>query len=171
MSFGASATDYVLTDVLAFNPFAPSGSTLCGGSGVIACAGAASSDGTNVTTSGVAFGLINANATFNYSDGAWSTTVGTGVDVTTTSETCVETAGTPCAGLSADWITGTPSLSNVDVVEGGGTLTITRSEEFAIAGTLSGYIYEFAVVPVPAAVWLFGSALGLLGFARRRMAA
>lgn len=37
----------------------------------------------------------------------------------------------------------------------------------------SGYDFRFdvAVVPVPAAVWLFGSALGLLGIARRRLAA
>jgi hypothetical protein len=35
---------------------------------------------------------------------------------------------------------------------------------------LSGQI-AFTVVPVPAAVWLFASALGLLGFARRRSAA
>jgi hypothetical protein len=27
------------------------------------------------------------------------------------------------------------------------------------------------VIPVPAAVWLFGSALGLLGVARRKLAA
>ena len=37
----------------------------------------------------------------------------------------------------------------------------------------NGYVYTFtagpqAVVPVPAAVWLFGSALGLLGVARRQ---
>jgi hypothetical protein len=32
----------------------------------------------------------------------------------------------------------------------------------------SGYTYTFSVVPVPAAVWLFGSALGLLGVARRQ---
>ncbi len=38
---------------------------------------------------------------------------------------------------------------------------------------VGGYDLKFdvAVVPVPAAVWLFGSALGLLGVARRRMAA
>ena len=35
---------------------------------------------------------------------------------------------------------------------------------------LTGQI-AFTVVPVPAAVWLFASALGLLGFARRRVAA
>lgn len=31
--------------------------------------------------------------------------------------------------------------------------------------------FSAAVIPVPAAVWLFGSALGLMGLARRRMAA
>jgi hypothetical protein len=35
-------------------------------------------------------------------------------------------------------------------------------------GTPSGEAMKFTVVPVPAAVWLFGSALGLLGWARRR---
>jgi hypothetical protein len=35
----------------------------------------------------------------------------------------------------------------------------------------SGYTYTFSVVPVPAAVWLFGSALGLLGVARRQQKA
>lgn len=36
---------------------------------------------------------------------------------------------------------------------------------------LSGFVQQVQVVPVPAAVWLFGSALGLLGVARRRSAA
>ena len=38
---------------------------------------------------------------------------------------------------------------------------------------VGGYDFTFnvAVVPVPAAVWLFGSALGLMGVARRRTAA
>jgi hypothetical protein len=37
---------------------------------------------------------------------------------------------------------------------------------------VGGYDFTFnvAVVPVPAAVWLFGSALGLMGLARRRAA-
>ncbi len=37
--------------------------------------------------------------------------------------------------------------------------------------TVAGYNFTFNVVPVPAAVWLFGSALGLMGLARRRTAA
>jgi len=35
-------------------------------------------------------------------------------------------------------------------------------------GFNNGQQWSFTVVPVPAAVWLFGSALGLLGIARRR---
>jgi hypothetical protein len=35
---------------------------------------------------------------------------------------------------------------------------------------VGGYDFVFNVVPVPAAVWLFGSALGLMGVARRRAA-
>ena len=31
--------------------------------------------------------------------------------------------------------------------------------------------FNYSVVPVPAAVWLFGSALGILGVARRRSVA
>jgi hypothetical protein len=38
-------------------------------------------------------------------------------------------------------------------------------------GFNNGQLWNFTVVPVPAAVWLFGSALGLLGVARRRSVA
>ncbi|MBL8200636.1 MAG: VPLPA-CTERM sorting domain-containing protein [Chromatiales bacterium] len=41
----------------------------------------------------------------------------------------------------------------------------------ATGGFNSGYRLVFQVVPVPAAVWLFGSGLALLGVARRRPAA
>jgi hypothetical protein len=39
---------------------------------------------------------------------------------------------------------------------------------FGIQGTAPAALMTFQVVPVPAAVWLFGSALGLLGWARRK---
>jgi hypothetical protein len=37
--------------------------------------------------------------------------------------------------------------------------------------TLTSFTLQTQVIPVPAAVWLFGSALGLLGVARRKLAA
>ncbi|MGI9342471.1 MAG: VPLPA-CTERM sorting domain-containing protein [Gammaproteobacteria bacterium] len=45
----------------------------------------------------------------------------------------------------------------------GSTVTVSNIVPFT-----QGYDFTFTVVPVPAAVWLFGSALGALGWARRR---
>ncbi len=50
----------------------------------------------------------------------------------------------------------------------GGQLVLSNGIATSAAGT--NYL-TFNVVPVPAAVWLFGSALGLLGVARRRAVA
>jgi hypothetical protein len=44
----------------------------------------------------------------------------------------------------------------------------STSEQFDDTGVYYDNI-NFQVIPVPAAVWLFGSALGLLGFVRRRL--
>jgi len=50
---------------------------------------------------------------------------------------------------------------------GGGTLILSNGVPLTSAGT--NYLtFNVAPVPVPAAVWLFGSGLGLLGFLRRR---
>lgn len=54
------------------------------------------------------------------------------------------------------------------VQDSGGTLILSNGIDIMSAGT--SYM-TFSVVPVPAAAWLFGSALGLLGWARRRHAA
>jgi hypothetical protein len=51
------------------------------------------------------------------------------------------------------------------VQDSGGVLILSNGIPLANAGT--NYL-TFSTVPVPAAVWLFGSALGLLGVARRR---
>lgn len=47
----------------------------------------------------------------------------------------------------------------------GGQLILSNGVPISAAGT--NYL-TFSVVPVPAAVWMFGSALGILGVARRR---
>lgn len=61
---------------------------------------------------------------------------------------------------------------------GGGCLTSIRYNAAGTTiscGTLAAGLLDVSgsvnVIPVPAAVWLFGSALGLMGVARRRMAA
>jgi hypothetical protein len=58
-----------------------------------------------------------------------------------------------------------------------GASTTTPGAIFSIGNGLplgvpntGGEAMKFQVVPVPATAWLFGSALGLLGWARRRAA-
>jgi hypothetical protein len=48
----------------------------------------------------------------------------------------------------------------------GGVCLLTQDHLSQGAGFLTGA----AIIPIPAAAWLFGSALGLIGFARRRTA-
>ncbi|MEZ5563652.1 MAG: hypothetical protein R3F27_11930 [Gammaproteobacteria bacterium] len=57
----------------------------------------------------------------------------------------------------------------VDNTGTGGQLILSNGIPTGDAGT-HYMTFQAAVVPVPAAVWLFGSALGLLGVARRRAA-
>lgn len=80
------------------------------------------------------------------------------------------------SGLLADGIT--PSNSaNLSATVTGSNLVISVRKALTTtdtAGTKSwlqlNFNYTTAAVPVPAAVWLFGSALGILGIARRRAA-
>jgi hypothetical protein len=90
--------------------------------------------------------------------------------------TCLNKVGASC-GTGATWQT-----SGLDQFYL--SLVADQSAGFAIydaslslgwksdtGGTGYGLQAALAVVPVPAAVWLFGSAVGLLGFARRRLGA
>lgn len=77
--------------------------------------------------------------------------------------------------IAADRVDGAAGFGNVNFTGVGFTPTTTASG--VAFGTSArdpdplyvGILGTVQVVPVPAAVWLFGGALGLLGFARRRL--
>jgi len=99
-----------------------------------------------------------------------STTIWSG---TTVSQTIggddVSTAG---PRLISAYDLGFDGISGVDGMTPGDLIFIGNG--IALGGTGptlgGGELMTFQVVPVPAAAWLFGSALGLLGWARRRSA-
>jgi hypothetical protein len=77
-------------------------------------------------------------------------------------------ASAPAAG-SCDAVDGAFDLWTV-VQDSGGTLIISNGIDIALAGT-NYMTFSVVPVPVPAAVWLFGSGLAALGALRRRKAA
>ena len=111
--------------------------------------------------------------------GSWNYTMGTGASATGTYNFTLA-AGQVAMGILFDWNTssGIPVLnimnadgSGVDI-DGDGTLGTTMAAG-PFAGSPVGFAGQAQVsaVPVPAAVWLFGSGLmGLVGVARRRKA-
>lgn len=58
---------------------------------------------------------------------------------------------------------------NLLVTSWSGSALTLESPEWTNSGGTAGLQMNFSVIPVPAAAWLFGSALGLMGLARRRM--
>jgi hypothetical protein len=77
--------------------------------------------------------------------------------------------------LAADFFDPDNSTQIIDAPGGSFDPNATGNYQFAMTVTRSGFpvdtiALEVNVVPVPAAVWLFGSALGLLGWVRRRKA-
>ncbi len=108
-----------------------------------------------------------------------TTTVG-GNSVTKTSQTCTQIAGAFCGTTISEFgaaVLGTGTDPNgrdlVTVGIAGSALTIYIQRALSESPTspfTQGYTLQFTAspVPVPAAVWLFGSALGLMGWMRRK---
>jgi len=106
-----------------------------------------------------------------------ATSVG-GSQVTKTSQSCTDISGAFCADTIAGYgglVLGTGTDPNgrdaVSVIDDGSTLTISIQRALSESTTSvfsQAYTMTFTAVPVPAAAWLFGSALGLFGWARRR---
>jgi len=81
-------------------------------------------------------------------------------------------AFTPLGGFSTG-TTGTDLDEYFGATFDGTTLAIFYDGRTGLTGTdtLNSFTLDASIVPVPAAVWLFGSALGLLGWVRRRTVA
>ncbi len=122
---------------------------------------------------GTFLGGVGANGCGDYTLGGnfidESTTVWTGTSVSQTiGGDDVAGAGGPRLISSYDFNTVT-LISGASTTAGGAVFSIGNGIPVGVAG-LGGEAMQFQVVPVPAAAWLFGSALGLLGWARRRVA-
>ena len=161
-----AAGTYKLTVINSYNPFDPGAASSL--TGPIPLAGVATVDGAgNVSASGISHSFVNANFTYNYTGGVWSTTVG-GTSITHT-ETCVDGVGSnPC--LNAPGGFAGPNWNNTDQNFGaasnplcpmtiafsagncdrvsitevpGVSLTIVEQSEFAIPGFAQGFFYRF----------------------------
>ena len=187
LSSGAQAATYVLSSVTYENSF--SGTVpvnVCTGCG-IATAATSGVANSAVTLTGVSWDWSGGGSTYSIAfDG--TTTLAAGTTLNKTNDSCVQTAGASCSpasvrsglggpvhytGIANDNLTTcTNNRCRVDVSVSGGNLSVALKRALSESPTSTAYqtyTMNFAqVVPVPAAVWLFGSALGLMGFFGRR---
>jgi len=99
----------------------------------------------------------------NDNENSWSFSVSVSDGATTATSTSQLLPNNSLASLFSVDITGL-NLSTINSV------FVTVSAELPIDGNDRTAEYTISTVPVPAAAWLFGSALGLLGWRRRRSA-
>lgn len=99
----------------------------------------------------------------NDNENSWSFSVSVWDGATTATSTSQLLPNNSLASLFSVDITGL-NLSTINSV------FVTVSAELPIDGNDRTAEYTISTVPVPAAAWLFGSALGLLGWRRRRSA-
>lgn len=187
----ASAASYTLASITYANQF--TGATVYTVGGNLAGTCFSCGTGTAVTT-GTSVALTDVNWTVN----AFGQNYTIDFDATTNigllqtlvkapGHTCVDTAGTTCApasiisgfgggtfysGFGSDNSTVCANCSVATVLTGTGlTVSIRKALSEANPGFFQRYNLNYVNAPVPAAVWMLGSALGLLGFIRRRSAA
>jgi len=154
----------------------------------------------NITVEVISTGYVMTEFTFaefgDYylSDNSTSVTASGRLQVASQTETCppinfpcldsevFNVSGLDTVGATTDWSGGT-TVNLADTAGwGSDTLVTAQIQNNLSATTLNdgelawiqkkagGVSLEVSVVPVPAAVWLFGSALGMLGWIRRRSA-
>jgi hypothetical protein len=146
----------------------------------------------NITLTGVSW-ETNANGYQFTNTFSGTTTIGTGVTLAKDPGwSCVDTVLVSCTGTLTGWggdgyytglaIDGTTAcLTNaaaprcrVDVTQvspSALTVAIRKALGESAGNAYQSYTLHYSVVPVPAAVWLFGSALGLMGLVRRKQLA
>lgn len=189
LSTGAQAATYLLSSVTYFNTFGGSSPVAsCTGCGM-ATAVTGGNPGDAVALTGVSWVFSGGGNAYTISFDA-NTTLASGTTLSKLpGATCVQTLGAVCTptnvrsglgngtfytGIASDNLTTcTNDRCRIDVSVSGSNLLVVIKRalsESATSSAYQSYTMSFAQVPVPAAVWLFGSALGLMGFARRKAA-
>jgi len=179
-----AATTYVLNNITYVNSFAgnPIGCLGCG-------TGTAVDDGAgNITLTGLGWSFVGGGNSYSASI-AGTTTLAAGTTLLNSGGSCAFVSGTNVcdpASVRSGWAqpvfyTGIASDNattcvndrcRVDLLLSGSTLTMEVKRALSESGTSAAFqklTFTFAAIPVPAAVWLFGSALGILGLARRKL--